>query len=193
MITRSDLRNACYRAKKNVAEPRHQALLDMISPLLSEHQRWDNFPKVWDLLIKGDKIKIITPESDFNYIHNTLLEISLYTKKGMFEISELDDRQLNIYTIVDIIMLEGVMKWETYNKTWGVAIDPELNQIRTIQYNVKSSQIEVTDKMIQSSMKDANGNALTAIPSIPETVFDMKPMEDSQKGAFEEFLKRKYS
>jgi hypothetical protein len=193
MITRSDLRNACYRAKKNVAEPRHQALLDMILPLLAEHQRWDNFPSVWDLLIKGDEIKIITPESDFDYIHNTLLEISLYTKKGMFEISELDDRQLNIYTIVDIIMLEGVMKWETYNKTWGVAIDPELNQIRTIQYNVKSSQIEVTDEMIQSSMKDADGNALTAIPSIPETVFDMKPMEDSQKGAFEEFLKRKYS
>lgn len=193
MITRSDLRNACYRAKKNVAEPRHQALLDMILPLLAEHQRWDNFPAVWDLLIKGNEIKIITPESDFDYIHNTLLEISLYVKKGMFDLNELDDRQLNIYTIVDIIMLEGVMKWETYNKTWGVAIDPELNQIRTIQYNVKSSQIEVTDEMIKSSMKDADGNAMIAIPKIPETVFDMKPMEDSQKGAFEEFLKRKYS
>lgn len=189
MVTRSELRNACYRAKKGVATEAHQPLLDMITPLLSDRQNWKNFPSEWDVMIKGDKVKIIKPETDYNYIHSTLLEAALYKKQGI-DFDSFTDRQLNIIHTVEILMLEGLMTWANYNKVWGVVVDPELKQIKTTLYNVKSTQIEVTDDMIKASMKDADGTPLTE-PTVKETELEMKPMDAAMEKAFKEFLSKK--
>lgn len=190
MVNRSEIRNACYRAKKGVAEERHQHLLDMVRPLLQPHQTFNNFPVVWDVMIKDGSPIIVKPETDYNYIHNTLLEAALYHRQGI-DFDSFNDRQMNIITIVDSLMLDGVMEWETYNKIWGVSIDPTIKQISTSLYKVADSQIEVTDEMIRSSMKDADGSALTNI-SPKETVLHTKPMDDATQKAFEEFLAKKY-
>lgn len=189
MITRSDLRNACYRAKKGVAQDKHRPLLDMIEPLLDVHQRWENFPAVWDVMVKDDEVKIITPETDYDYIHSTILEASLLDRKGI-SFDSFDDRQANIITIVQILMLDGIMTWENYNKVWGVKIDPELKQLQTVMYKVTPSQIEVTDEMIKASMKDADGNPLSE-QQATETELEVTPMSAEQKKEFEKFLAKK--
>lgn len=189
MITRSDLRNACYRAKKGVAQDKHRPLLDMIEPLLDVHQRWENFPAVWDVMVKGDEVKIITPETDYDYIHSTILEASLLDRKGI-SFDSFDDRQANIITIVQILMLDGIMTWENYNKDWGVKIDPELKQLQTVMYKVKPSQIQVTDEMIKASMKDADGNPLSE-QQATETELEIKLMSAKQRKEFEKFLAEK--
>lgn len=189
MITRSEIRNACYRAKKGVVQESQQHLLDMVQPLLSEKQTWSNFPKEWDVMVKGNEVKIIKPETDYDYIHNTLLEAALYDRQGLgFE--SFDDRQLNIISMVDMMMLDGIMSWSNYNKTWGVVLDPELKQLSTTLYNVKTTQIKVTDEMIVASMKDADGNPLTE-QKVTETKLEMKPMDAAMSKAFEEFLSKK--
>lgn len=191
MITRSDLRNACYRAKKGVAEEKHKPLLDMIEPLLQPHQRWENFPTTWDIMIKGSDIKIVNAETDYDFIHSTLLEASLCDRRGIkFDSETFNDRQLNIITIVEVLMLDNVMTWSNYNKVWGVQIDPTIKQIQTTLYNYKSAQIEVTEDMIKASMKDADGTPLSE-EHIKETVLEMKPMSAAVKKDFDKFLAKK--
>lgn len=191
MYTRSELRHACFRAKKGAATEKNQPLLDIIQPLLKVHERWENFGKVWDILVnKAGDIKIIKPETNYEYIHNTLLEASLYAKQGI-DFDSFDDRQMNIISQVEILMLDNIMNWKNYNRVWGVEIDAQLKTLKTKLYNVDPRQIEVTQEMIQSSMKDADGNPLSA-PKEPN-VLEMKPMSDAQSKAFEEFLAKKYA
>ena len=191
MYTRSELRHACYRAKKGVATEKNQLLLDLIKPLLQPHQRWENFSKVWDILVsKSGDIKVIKPETNYDYIHNTLLEASLYAKQGI-DFDSFDDNQMNIIEQVEILMLDNIMSWKNYNRVWGVEIDPELKTLKTKLYNVDPGQIEVTQEMIEASKKDADGNPLSAQQE--PNVLEMKPMSDAQSKAFEEFLAKKYA
>lgn len=186
MYSRSDIRHACFRAKKNVASEENKKVLVEVEKLLSPGQRWGNFTKVWDVLIdRSGKIVIIKPETDYDYVHTTCLEASLYKKKNL-SFDDFSDRQKNIILTVETLMLESLMTWENYNKNWGVELDPVTKLIKTKLYNVKSSQIEVTPEMITASMKEADGSALSE-PVILET----KPMTEEQKKAFEEFLAKR--
>lgn len=189
MYTRSELRHACFRAKKGAATEKHQPLLDVIQSLLQPHQRWENFTTVWDILVDGSgKIKVIKPETNYEYIHNTLLEASLYAKQGI-DFDSFDDRQMNIIAQVEILMLENIMTWSNYNKVWGVELDPELKTIKTKLYNIDPKQKEVTPEMIEASKKNADGSPLSEQPS---TVLEMTPMTEEQTKEFEKFLARKY-
>lgn len=191
MYTRSELRHACFRAKKGAVTEKNQPLLDIIQPLLQVHQRWENFTKEWDILVTNSgEVKIIKPETNYEYVHNTLLEAALYAKQGI-DFDSFDDRQMNIINQVEILMLDNIMKWANYNRVWGVEIDPELKTMRTKLYNVDPKQIEVTQEMITASMKDADGNPLS--PPKEPNVLEMKPMTDEQNKAFEEFLAKKYA
>lgn len=191
MYTRSELRHACFRAKKGAATEKNQSILDIIQPLLKPHQRWENFTKEWDILVNGSgEIKIIKPETSYEYIHNTLLEASLYAKQGI-DFDSFDDRQMNIIAQVEILMLDNIMSWKNYNRVWGVEIDPELKTLKTKLYNVDPRQIEVTQEMIEASKKDADGSPLT--PEKEPNVLEMKPMTEEQNKAFEEFLAKKYA
>lgn len=189
MYTRSELRHACFRAKKGTATEKNQPFLDLVQPLLKVHERWENFGKVWDILLsKSGEIKIIKPETNYEYIHNTLLEASIYTKQGI-DFDSFDDRQMNIITQVEILMLDNIMNWKNYNRVWGVEVDPELKVVKTKLYNVDPKQKEVTEQMIEASKKDADGSPL--IVRQP-AVLEMKTMTDEQSKEFEAFLAEKY-
>lgn len=188
MLNKSELRNACYRAKKGVATSGHDALLAVVSPLLNETQCWDNFPKVWDIMLdRNGKVVIIKPETDYDYIHSTLLEAAMNAKANL-SFDSFDDRQMNIISQVESLMLIGIMSWDNYNRAWGVGIDPSLKTISTKQYNIKSGQITVTPAMIEASKKDADGTALTEV--VPKVLL-AKSMSDAEVTSFKQRLSKK--
>lgn len=184
-MNRSELRHACFRAKNNAITPDKQHFLNAVEPLLSPGQNWDNFTKVWDLLVtKTGKIVIIKPETDYDFIHSTCLKANIYALRDLeFDFS---DREANIITIVEIMMLEGLMKWKTYNTDWGIIIDTELGVIRTKLYNRPTNQIDVTSKMIEDSKIDTTQPILIPITSsnidnsITVTVTDPKEISEEQ-------------
>lgn len=149
-LRQSDLRHACYRARNDAVTEKNQMYLDLVEPLLNPNQTWDKFGKEWDLLLDGDDIVIIKPETDYDYIHSTLLEAALLTRKG-FALDEMSARQRNIIRIVDVLMLEGIMEWGNYNKDWGVEVDLELGNLRTKLYKTQPGQYDVTVEMIEAS------------------------------------------
>jgi hypothetical protein len=155
---------------------------------MMHNHRWDNFAVVWDVMVtKDDQIKIVYPETNYDYIHSTLLKAALYNEMGR-SFTDLDDRAYSLVMQVEQIMLDGIMTWENYNTVWGVEVDSATNSLRTRMYNVKSTQIEVTQEMIEASKKDADGSAF----SEPQTtVLEMTPMSEGQKKAFEEFLAKR--
>lgn len=190
MYSRSELRHACYRAKNNAVSETQKPIIDIIEPLLVVGQRFENFAELWDILItKTGSIKIVKPETDYDFIHSTLLEAAIYTKQNSsFDV--FDDRQLNIITQVESLMLDNIMTWSNYNKIWGVELDTNLKTLKTKLYNIDAKQKEVTAEMIEASKKDADGSAL----NMPESnVLEMKTMTPEQSKAFEAFLAKKYS
>lgn len=189
MNNRSELRYACYSAKKGIINDNIKNSLDVIAPLLTVGQNWSNFSVVWDIIISrpGD-VKIIKPETDYDYIHSTLIEAALYKKQGI-SLDTFSDRQLGIIDQVSTLMVDGLMSLENYNKNWGISVDPDLKQIKTRLYNVKKTQIEVTDAMIEASKKDADGSALS---NQQTNVLEAVPMDAAKMAAFEQFLAKQY-
>lgn len=189
MYSRSEIRHVCYRAKKNAVSNAQKPILDVIQGLLKEGQRFENFTVEWDVLVtKEGDVRIIKPETDYDYIHSTLIEASLYARQKVgFDC--FDDRQRNIISQVENLMLDNIMSWDNYNRVWGVDLDPVLHTIKTRLYNIDPRQKEVTEDMIEASKKDADGSPLTIQQP---TVLDMKPMTDQQAKEFEAFLAKKY-
>lgn len=170
MITRSDIRHALYRKKTGGAAK--QELIDLVEPKLPTGATWDNFADKWDVLLTKDRdVVIITPEINYDYIHSICLEVALCKRKDL-EL-ELDDRANNVYQIVELNMLDN-MKWEDYNKTWGVYIDHELKRVHTKHF--KTSQNVVTNEMIQAS-RPGSGEKMVEMPSIPVFQVEMEPFE----------------
>lgn len=193
MFSRSEIRHACYRAKNKVATARNREILALVEPLMQHNHRWDNFAEVWDVIVTRDKeIKIVYPETNYDYIHTTLLKAVLYVELGR-PFDDLDDRAFSLVTQVEQLMLDGVMTWANYNTVWGVVVDPSTNSIKTTMYNVKPSQIEVTAEMIEASKKDADGSAFTSSQEVATTTLEMKSMDEAQRKAFEEFLATKHA
>lgn len=159
MFSRSELRHACFRAKNNVATDKNKDLLRHVEPLLKIYQKWNNFTTEWDLLVNSkNEIIIIKPEVDYDFIHSICLEVSFLAKRNLkFECNtksvEYNDRCLNIITIIESLMLDNIMTWKNYNINWGVSVDSTSKQIKTNLYNAPINQIEVTEEMIQNSMK----------------------------------------
>lgn len=190
MYSRSELRHACFRAKNKAVSEQQKPIIELIESLLEVGQRFENFTELWDILIaKNGDVKIIKPETDYDFIHSTLIEASLYTRQKI-SFDCFDDRQSSIISQVEALMLDNLMTWENYNKVWGVSLDPKLKTLSTKMYNVDPRQIQVTEEMIEASKKDADGSAL----STPEpNVLEMKTMTDEQSKEFEAFLAKKYS
>ena len=188
MYTRSEIRHSCYRAKNNAVTEKNRVILDLVEPLMQHNHRWDNFAEVWDVMVtKENQIKIVYPETNYDYIHSTLLKATLYNEMGR-SFTDLDDRAYSLVVQVEQIMLDGIMTWENYNTVWGVEVDITTNSIRTRMYNTKSTQIEVTQEMIEASKKDADGSAF----SVPTSnVLETSPMSKEQQKDFEEFLAKR--
>ncbi len=181
MINRSELRHACFRAKKGAATEQNLRVLALVEPLLQPGQRWDNFSQEWDIFVARGEIKIVKPETDLDFIRNTCLEKHFQVKHNAPSI-EWDDRKANVITIVEMLMLDGLMTWENYNIKWGVDIDYVLKQVHTRLFR-PASQLDVTDQMIQASAKHEDPN--------PQAQITAHPMTDEQRLAFEKFLARR--
>jgi len=183
MSYRSELRNACYRAQKGKPRDSQKHLLDLIEPLLTGKQKWENFTQEWDILLdKNGNINVIKPEVDDQYINHTCAEAKVLAKNNLK--FELNDRQQNIIDVLELSMLDGIMTWENYGEVWTFDIDRTSNVLRTKLIPGKPIQTEVTEEMIKASMKNADGSAFTR-PEDKEdyqnTVLDMKPIEDLEE------------
>lgn len=190
MYSRSEVRHACYRAKNGLISEKNKPIIALVESLFKHNHRWDNFTTEWDIVVtKSKEIKIVKPEKDQNFIHKVLLKASLYDEMGK-NFDDFDDRETNIVNQVELLLLEKIMSWKNYDKVWGVELDRNTNTLRTTMYNVKPSQLEVTQEMITASMKEADGSAFTGKDE-NTTVLDMKPMSDVEKKAFEEFLAKR--
>lgn len=190
MYSRSELRHACYRAKNSAVSEQQKPIIQFVESLLVTGQTFDNFTKLWDILVtKDNSVKIIKPETDYDFIHSTLLEAALYSKQGI-DFDSFDDRQGNVIAQVESLMISELMSWASYNKVWGIDMDPTLKTLKTKLYNVDSGQKSVTIEMIEASKKDADGSALN---TQEQNELEMKPMTKEQKGWFESFLAKKYS
>lgn len=190
MYSRSELRHACYRAKNSAVSEQQKPIIQFVESLLVTGQTFDNFTKLWDILVtKDNSVKIIKPETDYDFIHSTLLEAALYSKQGI-DFDSFDDRQGNVIAQVESLMISELMSWTSYNKVWGIDMDPTLKTLKTKLYNVDPGQKQVTAEMIEASKKDADGSALN---TQEQSALEMKPMTKEQKGWFESFLAKKYS
>lgn len=184
MYKRSEIRYACYKAKNGVITDETKPVLDAVSGLLEIHQRWENFSKEWDVMVTKSGIVIIKPESDIAFVNETLSKAKIYDDLGK-DFSSFSDRETNILHQVELLLLEGIQSWKTFNVNWVVRIDRDTNQIKVTSINAKPIQKEVTDEMIASSMK-SDGSALTLAE--PQQ-FDMQPVEESEKEMIDTLVK----
>lgn len=188
-MLRSEVRHTCYRMKNKaeVAEDK-KYIVKLVETIIPEGESWDTFSLKWDILLDqlGD-IYPIVPESDYDYVHSVCLEIAL-SKKHSIPLN-LDKRALNVYTIVELNMMEN-MTWDEYNKTWGVYIDYELKKIHTKLF--KTKQNIVTPEMIEDSKK-SDGAAMIETGSIPIVDMKMEPFEPTpaEKAMIEAALGKK--
>jgi hypothetical protein len=173
--------------KAEVAEDK-KYIVKLVETIIPEGESWDTFSLKWDILLDqlGD-IYPIVPESDYDYVHSVCLEIAL-SKKHSIPLN-LDKRALNVYTIVELNMMEN-MTWDEYNKTWGVYIDYELKKIHTKLF--KTKQNIVTPEMIEDSKK-SDGAAMIETGSIPIVDMKMEPFEPTpaEKAMIEAALGKK--
>lgn len=186
MYTKSEIRHACYRAKKGAATEKNWELLSKcVEPLLGIEQRWENFGDVWDILVnrKDQTVSIIKPESNYDKVHSACVEYSTLVKHGL-PVNKISERVANIVEIVENGMLDNIMSWETYGDKWGVEVDVEQKLIKTRLFT-EPSQIEVTDEMIAASL--VRGPQVAAREEQPVEL-EAVPMTDEQVEAFKKML-----
>lgn len=184
-MNKSQIRHALYRMKNGKPCEDKQFVYDKIQTLLAPDQTWNDFAVKWDIMLGDNDIVIISPETDYNFIHDTCLEKSFSVRSGIdFNGTP---RQMNVIQIVELSMLDK-MDWNSYNKTWGVYVDQELKRIHTKLF--KTVINKVTDEMIKNSAK-SDGAAMTATPSldviemsapVPMTEQEIKKFKKKKKG-----------
>ena len=158
MYSRSKLRHACYRAKNNAVTEKEEKILKVITPLLDKQHTWDRFSLTWDILLGNDnKIIIVKPEDDYNFITSTCVEVKVLKENGL-GLDKLSNRKQNIVKIIENRMLAGIMTWENYSDVWEVTLDRELKYIDTELKNIEPAQLEVTEEMIERSKKEREPN-----------------------------------
>ncbi len=186
MYKRSELRHACFRAKNNNATESNKELLAVVEPLLAIGQRWENFSVEWDLLVAKDgTVKIIKPETDLEFIKTVCMEKAFCVKYGKEE--NWDDRDQNVITIVEGVMLDKLMTWDNYSKAWGVDVDIALKLIVTKLFR-QSTQKEVTEEMIQAS-RISNDDAPYVGETPNEVEFDVKELSPEEFKKFAQLVK----
>lgn len=124
MLTRSNIRYACFRKQSGTALPKHEETLDEVKKILIEGDTWENFSNTWDIFVGKGKIHRIVPEKDYDYVHTSCTEFKVKTSLGMSneEIYEgLNDRQKNLFDVVLLNCIEA--DFSGYGETFKVSID----------------------------------------------------------------------
>jgi hypothetical protein len=178
-MTRSEVRHAVYRKRSGCPKPEYQQVYETIEAMLPGGESWDSFSTGWDVLVIGDDIAIIKPETDYDFIHTTCLEKAMCVNHGLTY--NTTARQENVLQIVEAGMLDGLMDWTTYNKTWGVVVEVDVKRIHTKLFLTNVNV--VTDEMIAASAK-SDGAEMTAIPELPVIELgEFVPMTDEEVAA----------
>lgn len=186
MYKRSELRHACFRAKNGAQTEANSVLLAVIEPLLVIGQRWDNFASEWDVMIAKDgSVKIVKPEVDLDYVKTVCQEKSFCVKYGKEE--DWSDRDQNIITIIETLMLDKLMTWESYGKAWGVDIDMGLKMLSTRLFR-QSSQKEVTEEMILASRVSDDDKPFIG-EETKEVQLEVKELTPEQAKQFEQAMR----
>jgi hypothetical protein len=189
MLNRSELRHACFRVKNGVATDANMELFKQVEPLLDVHQSVENFQQVWDLYVnkKTNKIVIITPETDVDFIRATCQEKQFHEKyKAEPNEDDWTPRKQNIIAIVEVLMLDNVMNWLNYGTAWGVSVDLNLKTINAKLFT-PPTQKEVTEDMIQASKVSSDDSVYVGVAPT-ELVLNTKPMSEAESEAFKQFL-----
>lgn len=142
MLKRSDVRNACFRAKVGDWRESQKEIQDTVLSKLPPYANWDNFTKEWDVTIaKTGEIMVIKPEVNFDYALKVCTEASLRKKNGLGW--EWSVREKNIIDIVEAEMLDGITTWENFFDAWSIEIDISLKRIHVKLLNKTVGQREI--------------------------------------------------
>lgn len=181
MYTRSEVRQACFKAKSGSISESQLKIYDGVKSLFQAHHKIENFPKEWDVAVdRSGKIHLITPEIDRDFVTSVCAEARLKTQHKLPW--EWNTREQNVIDIIETELLEGVTGWENYNQKWSVEIDIELKRIKTKLLNVTPSQTfpEPAIEVVKEVPPPLNFN-----------VEKFTPMSASEQALFDEFLEKK--
>ena len=190
MSKRYLLRNACYRAKNNAILDKHKPFLDEVKPLLDENQTWDKFSIEWDIQIIDNKIFIIKPERDLEFIKKVCLEAKFKAENNLPVQFTENFRKQNVIDIINLLLLDNVTTWANYDEVWLINLDDSnIINLRVINKNSNNIQLEVTHDMIVRSIDD-NRIILDeqrkqemieeSNKEKEDNVLEMKPIEDTK-------------
>lgn len=164
MFVRSDVRYVAYRMKNGAPIPEgKEHLVEEIEKVKSSTDSWKDFSDNWDLYVSPKYIKRVAPERDEVFVNNLCIEVKTKVSMGvsLSDIEEsLDDRERNVYDIVNLNYLGEEVDWTLYNKAWGIKIDQEYN--RLVVFNKKTDQTELKivnpkpSRAISSSVAEEN-------------------------------------
>jgi hypothetical protein len=175
-VNRSEVRHALYRIKNGAPKAESKHIYDVVEPLIPANEQWGTFADNWDVTVVDSKISVIRPETDYDFVHSTCIEMSICAKSKT--IPDFTDRQLNVIQMVESTMLEGKMKWETYNKSWGLTLDGPRKYVHTKLF--ATSVNTVTDEMIKNSAK-SDGAAMVSPGEVPVTTFTPTPFTPTER------------
>lgn len=178
MLKRSDVRNACFRAKVGDWRESQKEIQSVILSKLPAYANWDNFTVEWDIVIsKGNDIIIIKPEIDYDFILKVCSEAS--TRKKFNLPWEWEPREKNIIDIVESELLDGIMTWENFHSRWTIEIDRTLKRIHTKLLNVVIGQREIKEE--EYVIKEQ--------PKQEEPQFKVEVMTDEEVAEFKKIIK----
>lgn len=168
-MRRADVRLVGYRKKSNLEYPeRFKKEYEELQKVKLSTDKWEDFSILWDVFVNKDKVVRIVPELDYNYVNTTCIEIKTKISLGISEEEiekTLNDRQLNIYNIVNLHYLGDTVDWNTYNLEWGIKIDHDSNRMEV--YSKKTD-----NQIIKPVKKDSEKDILSK--KIKEILMEMK-------------------
>lgn len=180
MLKRSDVRNACFRAKVGDWRESQRDIQNQILSKLPPYANWDNFTKEWDITIsKSGEIVIIKPEVDFDYVLKVCTEASVAKKNGLVE--NWNVREKNIIDIIEAEMLDGITTWQNFFDVWSVEIDLILKRI-----HIKLLKKELGQRKVEPSEYEPK----TIVEMTPEVnEFKVEPMTQEEIEQFNKVMK----
>lgn len=171
MITRYDVRNACFRMKKGV-KPTDLELFKQIEEAKGTRS-WQDFDVSWDVVVKDNKPVVIASIKDINLV------IEVCAKKSLMAEMKIDkewtEQELSVIQTMEAQFLDGIMTWENFRKRWNVRWNSDRNRIDTYLVNQPVIQTEVTQEMIDAKLREA-----MAKPASIE-VLEVRPMTEEEK------------
>jgi len=103
---------------------------------------WDIFATSWDICIdQAGELHFITPETDINFVLQVCNDARMRARKGYPW--EWNARELNVISILESEMLEGITSWENFNDVWYVELDRELKRISIKQLKRPAGQRDI--------------------------------------------------